>query len=61
MIAKELDDIRDRIEQEGFDYAMVHYSDWEEIKDKKFHSKLEKFLKTRLDLIRYLNLDENEL
>jgi len=37
MKAKEHELVRDIIEKEGFDYAFCDYTDFEEIKDEKFH------------------------
>jgi len=37
MTKKQREYVRDTIENEGFDYAFRHYSDYEEIKDEKFH------------------------
>ena len=36
MTGPELDDVRDRVEQEGFDYCFCDYSDFAEIKDPEF-------------------------
>lgn len=29
--------VQDTVENEGFDYTFVHYSNFEEIKDEEFH------------------------
>ena len=34
---EEMQDVRDRAEQEGFDYCFTGYSDFLEIKDEEFH------------------------
>lgn len=37
MAAATLEDVRDRIELEGFDYAFRFYSDFKEVDDPEFH------------------------
>jgi hypothetical protein len=37
MTGPEVDYVRARIDNEGFDYCFVSYSDFAEIKDEKFH------------------------
>ena len=37
MTKEEAKEIQDRIDIEGFDYAMFYYSNWEHINDGKFH------------------------
>lgn len=37
MTDKEVELLRHKIDAEGFDYCFRLYSDWEEIKDPKFH------------------------
>jgi hypothetical protein len=37
MTGEELDYVRATIENEGFDYAFRHYSDFSEVKDARFH------------------------
>lgn len=34
---EEMEDVRSRAEQEGFDYCFTGYSDFPEIKDAEFH------------------------
>jgi len=57
MEAKELDYIRETVECEGFDYAFVHYTDFKEIEDEKFHQLREAFLAARSELVSHLNLE----
>lgn len=45
------------IESEGFDYAFVHYSDFEEVKDEEFHRLREAFLNARQTLKDYLGCE----
>jgi hypothetical protein len=55
--------LRAKIHDEGFDYCYVHYSDWSEIKDEKFHKLRKKYLKAQKKLSKYVNkivLDSND-
>lgn len=56
MTGPELDNVRDRVEQEGFHYCFVSYSDFAEIKDAKFHKLRKAFVKASEDLAAYLGL-----
>lgn len=47
------------IENEGFDYAFAHYSDFEEVKDEQFHQIRKEFLRSRKALIDYVGVDED--
>lgn len=46
------------IENEGFDYAFAHYSDFEEIGDEKFHQIRKEYLKIRQELMDYIGMEE---
>ena len=46
------------VENEGFDYAFRHYSDFEEVKDKEFHRLRSAYVKAAEELAEYLDLDE---
>lgn len=46
------------IESEGFEYAFVHYSNYDDIKDSQFHRLRKAFLEARKDLADYLNYKE---
>lgn len=46
------------IENEGFDYCFVHYSEFSEIKDKKFHKLRLKYLDARGDLAEYIGIED---
>lgn len=48
--------MQSKIENEGFEYAFVGYSDFKDINDVKFHELREKYLQARIDLIKYLEL-----
>lgn len=54
MNAKELDYVKDTVENEGFDYAFVDYSDFSEIQDPKFHQLREKYVEAAEELREYI-------
>lgn len=58
-LAESLQTLYYKIDDEGFDYAMAHYSNWREIKDKNFHAKLDAYCKARKELLEVLMLDTN--
>lgn len=60
MTAKELDNVRQRIFQEGFDYCFIHYSDFSEIKDEEFHKRRLAYAEAQEALWELLNMDEFE-
>lgn len=45
-----------RMHDEGFHYCFDGYSDWKEIKDKKFHELRQAYLKAAKELETYINL-----
>lgn len=53
-----IDDLKSRINQEGFHYCFVHYHDWKEIKDPGFHGLRRKYLDAAKELEDYI---ENQL
>lgn len=50
-----------RIREEGIDYCFEHYSNWNEIKNKKFHQLREQFLKNMVEMREYVNNKVDEL
>lgn len=58
MNAKDLRYVRDTIENEGFHYAFVNYSDFEQVKDRKFHSLRRAYEKAAKALAEYIREDE---
>lgn len=58
MKPKDLDYVRDTIDNEGFEYTFTGYSNFEEIKDEEFHLLRLAYLTARANLSKYLNLDE---
>jgi hypothetical protein len=47
-----------KVDSEGFDYAFIHYSNYEDIKDPKFHKLRLAYIKAVKELSEYLGLDE---
>ena len=60
MTGKELNYIRDTVENEGFHYAFIHYSDFEEVKDKKFHQLRKAFVAANLALAEYIGTEAHD-
>jgi hypothetical protein len=58
MNAKALDDLRSQVNNEGFHYAFIHYSDFEDVKDAEFHTLRLAYIKATNELADYLNLPE---
>jgi len=54
----DLSNINDCIECEGFDYCFVHYTDFSDITDKKFHELRNKYLDARTKLADYIGFEE---
>lgn len=57
MTGLELDEVRGRVDNEGFHYAFIHYSDFDEVKDKKFHKLRKAYIKATNDLATYIGLE----
>jgi hypothetical protein len=49
------DKVMNRIDNEGFHYCFKNYSNWEEIKDEKFHKLRLAYLKAAEDLNTYIS------
>jgi hypothetical protein len=58
MTGKDARNIRERVDQEGFDYAFVHYTDFDEVVDGAFHELRLAFLAAREELIEYCGLED---
>lgn len=54
MNAKDLEYVKDTIDNEGFDYAFVDYSDFSEIEDDKFHELRVAYVKAAEELREYV-------
>ena len=50
--------IKECVECEGFDYAFVHYSNYNEVEDDEFHEKRLAYLKAREELAEYCGVEE---
>lgn len=59
MTGKEYKYILNTIENEGFDYAFVNYSDFEEIKDPMFHQLRKDYLFARKVLKDYVGDEDS--
>ena len=57
MKAKDLDRIREKVEEEGLYYTFVHYSDFEDVQDDIFHKLRKRFENAARELSEYLNVD----
>lgn len=57
MTRKELDYVRDVVENEGFDYAFWGYTDFKNVKDAKFHRLREAFLAARRALTDFIGVE----
>lgn len=55
MTDKEKQSVLDAIDNEGFDYTFIHYSDFKDIKDRKFHQLRNNYIKATKALDDYLN------
>lgn len=58
MTVKESDDISNTIDNEGFAYAFLDYSDFRNVKDAEFHRLRRAFVAAAKELKEFLNLDE---
>lgn len=54
MTKNDKDNLLYRIKDEGFDYTFDGYSDWEEVKDEKFHLLRKLYLAAKEDLLIYI-------
>lgn len=48
--------VKNKINQEGFDYCFISYSRFEEIKDIKFHQLRENYINSQKELENYINI-----
>ncbi len=58
MKKKDRDYVLNTIENEGFHYAFVHYSDFEEIVDPEFHKRREAYQQASRELADYVGAEE---
>lgn len=52
--------VKQRMGQEGFHYCFESYSNWDEIKDKKFHKLRKQYLESAKLLKEYINKKADE-
>lgn len=57
MQAKDLDYVRETIENEGFEYSFFGYSNFEEVQNEEFHKLRKEYLAAGNKLAKYLNVD----
>lgn len=55
---EEYENLMYRIDNEGFDGAFVHYSDFSEIEDEKFHELRQAYIKAHNDLNAYIGYED---
>lgn len=60
MATKTLQDVRDKIESEGFDYAFRFYSHFKEVEDPEFHRLRTAYVEAANALDSYLPDEEEE-
>ena len=53
----DIDYVRSKIDNEGFDYTFEGYSEFKDIKDDEFHQLRESYLAVRKALADYLGVD----
>jgi hypothetical protein len=58
MTEKEKEYVLAKIENEGFDYTFIHYSNFKDIKDKKFHELRLAYKKAAEELSEYVGVEE---
>jgi len=58
MKAEDREKVAQRVDQEGFDYTFIHYSRFEEIKDKRFHELRGQYIQAAEKLRKYLKIEE---
>lgn len=46
-----------KVDNEGFDYCFIHYSDFSEVNDPEFHRLREKYVEAHNALWDYLDMD----
>lgn len=55
MKRKDRENIQATVENEGFDYAFVHYSHFEEVKDEEFHRLRVQYVEAQQALADYIS------
>lgn len=50
--------VLDIVDNEGFDYAFVHYTDFNDVENERFHELRKNFLKAREELAKFIGFGE---
>lgn len=58
MTNEEKQNVLDVIDNEGFDYTFISYTDFNEIEDEKFHILRKQYIKIREEFADYIHYDE---
>lgn len=58
LIQEQLEEVKNLLESEGFDYGISYVSDFNEVKDEKFHLLREKYLLYKNELKNHLNIKD---
>lgn len=51
---EELQEVRNKVDWEGFEYAFINYSSWDEIKDPTFQKLKEEYINSHKALEKYI-------
>lgn len=55
----QFDYLLSKIDNEGFDYCFVGYSNWEDIQDEKFHKLRKQYISAQENLENYIKQNSN--
>lgn len=58
MKKKDKEYVLDAIDSEGFDYAFVDYSDFDDIEDEEFHKLRKEYIEARNKLAKYVGVED---
>ena len=50
--------VTDVIDNEGFEYAFVHYSNFDDVENEEFHAMRKEYLKAREKLVKIIGYEE---
>lgn len=53
----ELETVRNTVDEDGFDYAFLHYSNFEYVTDQKFHQLRQAYIEAHRALAKYIGAD----
>jgi hypothetical protein len=57
MTRKEFTKVRDTVDNEGFDYCFINYSNFDEIEDEEFHRLRKQYVSAAKQLNNYLGIE----